>query len=134
MSPGIGCPYSDGSPPDSERSICRFSSVAQFAPACFWAYALFTAQIVLCLANSTNDELLAGAPLLLGAVFLAAWFRDRALANLLFGLMALGNSVGVKLHLMFYGPGLLITSVLAIKHYLGNLQSIWTETPPCQHS
>lgn len=94
----------------------------------FSAYALLTAPIVLCLANSTNDELLAGAPLLLGVVFIAAWFRDKALANLLFGLLALGLSVGVKLHLMFYGPGLLIAGVLAIMHYRGHLQTIWTET------
>lgn len=94
----------------------------------FSAYALLTAPIVLCVANSTNDELLSGAPLLLGVIFLAGWMRDRTFVNLIFGLIGLGISVGVKLHLMFYGPGLVIAALLAGIHYREQFVAIWKET------
>jgi len=94
----------------------------------FSAYALLTAPIVLCVANSTNDELLAGAPLLLGVIFLADWMRNRTVVSLIFGLMALGISVGVKLHLMFYGPGLLIAAALAARYYREDAAALWKET------
>jgi len=94
----------------------------------FSAYALLTAPIVLCVANSTNDELLAGGPLLLGVIFLADWFRNRTLSSLIFALMGMGISVGVKLHLMFYGPGLLIAVLLAVRYHRVELTALWKES------
>ncbi|MFN0106478.1 MAG: hypothetical protein ACKV2U_30850 [Bryobacteraceae bacterium] len=94
----------------------------------FSAYALLTTPIVLCVANSTNDELLAGAPLLLAVIFLAGWLRDRTFISLIFGLIGLGISIGVKLHLMFFGPGLLIALALAARYYPENLLALWNET------
>jgi hypothetical protein len=91
------------------------------------AYALLTAPIVLCVANSTNDELLAGGPLLLGVIFLAEWFRKRDLGNLVFAAMAIGISVGVKLHLMFYAPGLLVFGVFAALRCRTELLAVWKE-------
>ncbi|MBL8235814.1 MAG: hypothetical protein JNM66_00240 [Bryobacterales bacterium] len=91
------------------------------------AYALLTAPIVLCLANSTNDELLAGGPLLLGVIFLFDWFRNRNVASLLFSAIGVGISVGVKLHLMFYGPGLLVAAALAGFYCRTEAMTLWKE-------
>lgn len=83
--------------------------------AMFSAYALMTAPIVLCVANSTNDELLAGAPLLLGIIFLAGWLRDKGLASLVLAMIGLAISAGVKLHVIFYAPMILIAIVWALR-------------------
>lgn len=92
------------------------------------AYALLTAPIVLCLANSTNDELLAGAPLLLGLIFLSDWLRNRNFASLVLGLAGVGISVGVKLHLMFYGPALLVALFLVLRYHRDLAVSLWRDT------
>ena len=64
----------------------------------FSAYSLLTAPIVLCLANSTNDEVLASTPLLLAVVFGILWGRQRTPQALFFVLVSVAISVGVKLH------------------------------------
>lgn len=63
-----------------------------------------TTPIVLCLANSGNDELMAGLPMLLGWIFVTAWAQTGRAAALAFGVLGLAVSVGVKLHLVFMGP------------------------------
>ncbi len=93
--------------------------------AMFSTYALLTAPIVLCVANSTNDELLSGAPLLVGIVFLAMWLRDRMPAHLLFGAVGLALSAGVKLHALFYAPGLVLAVLLTVAIRRPLLADLW---------
>ncbi|MBM3757080.1 MAG: hypothetical protein FJW38_24235 [Acidobacteria bacterium] len=85
--------------------------------AMFSAYALLTTPIVLCLAYSTNDEVLAGGPMLLGVIFLASWFRDRSPASLVLAMIGIGLSAGVKLHVMFYFPMIIVALIWAVRRH-----------------
>ena len=63
------------------------------------AAALFlTAPAVLVSASSTNDDMIAGVPLLIGALFACRWWRTGTWLDALLGAMGLGLSAGSKLH------------------------------------
>jgi hypothetical protein len=66
---------------------------------------------------STNDEIIAAAPLLAGLFFLHRWFHGRQRFDVFIGIIGVSISAGTKLHIMFYWVLLLgIAAALAI-HY-----------------
>jgi hypothetical protein len=84
-------------------SICKgftFSRVASVGTA--WLVC-FTPN-VLAQATSTNDEILAAAPLLIGIRFTLLWLRTRQISHALVAGLAVGLSFGTKLHFLFYWP------------------------------
>jgi hypothetical protein len=76
------------------------------------AYLVATAPIILCLANSTNDEIIASAPLLIGIVFAVLWGRRHAPQALYFAMLSVALGVGVKLHWLSLGPWLLFGALV----------------------
>jgi hypothetical protein len=71
-----------------------------------------TTPIVLSLANSTNDELIAGAPLVFSILFLVQWLRNGHPAGLALSIAALALSAGTKLHIIFMAPYLLVAGAV----------------------
>jgi len=69
---------------------------------------LLTTPIVLCLANSTNDELLAAAPLATALALLLLGYRHGSPPALYLALVAGGLGAGVKLHWPWLVPWLAI--------------------------
>jgi hypothetical protein len=87
------------------------------------AWLIFLTPNVLLQSLSTNDELIAAAPLLAGLFFLHRWFHARQPFDALIGVIGLAISAGTKLHVTFYMPLLaVIAVVLAIHH-----RSVWAE-------
>jgi hypothetical protein len=86
-----------------------------FATATAWLIAL--TPNVLLQALSTNDEIIAAAPLLGGLFFLHRWFHGRQLLDALIGTVGVSISAGTKLHIMFYWPLLLMLSVTSLLSY-----------------
>ena len=68
-------------------------------------------------ALSTNDEIIAAAPLLVGLYFLHRWYHGRQLFDALIGVVGVSISVGAKLHAMFYWPLLIGVAVMLVVHY-----------------
>jgi hypothetical protein len=66
---------------------------------------------------STNDEIIAAAPLLVGLYFLHRWYHGRQLFDALIGVVGVSISVGAKLHVMFYWPLLIGVAVVLVIHY-----------------
>lgn len=85
--------------------------------------ALATAWIVVLTPNillqslSSNDELIAAAPMLAGLFFLHRWYRGRQSFDALIGIIGVAISVGTKLHVSFYAPLLLAVGVALLYHY-----------------
>ncbi len=76
------------------------------------AAAIFgTTPIVATVAASTNDEIIAAVPLLIGLIFLFRWWKSRNRFDSIVSGLALGLSAGTKLHIVFFVP---ITAVVAI--------------------
>jgi hypothetical protein len=66
---------------------------------------------------STNDEIIAAAPLLAGLFFVHRWFYGRQLFDAVLGVVGVSISAGTKLHIMFYWPLLLaVAAGLAFRH------------------
>lgn len=59
---------------------------------------------VLAQATSTNDEIVAAAPLLVAVMLGCIWLRTRRSSHLMLAAVAGGLSLGTKLHLYFYWP------------------------------
>jgi len=59
---------------------------------------------VLAQATSTNDELMAAAPLLIAIILAARWFQTRHVSHLILAAIAGGISFGTKLHFFFFWP------------------------------
>jgi len=66
---------------------------------------------VLIQATSTNDEIIAAAPLLAGLFFLHRWYQGRQHFDFILAAVGLSISAGTKLHVMFYWP--LLIAILA---------------------
>ena len=62
---------------------------------------------------STNDEIIAAAPMLAGLFFLHRWFHQRQLFDALLGIIGVTISVGTKLHVFFYWPLLIAIAAVA---------------------
>ena len=63
-----------------------------------------TAPAVLVSASSSNDDMIAGVPLLIGLLFALRWWRSVNLADAALAGMGFGLSAGSKLHLPFVLP------------------------------
>jgi hypothetical protein len=77
-------------------------------------------------ALSTNDEIIAAAPLLVGLYFLHRWYHGRQLFDALIGVIGVSISVGAKLHAMFYWPLLIGIAVMLVVHYRSALREART--------
>lgn len=66
---------------------------------------------------STNDEIIAAAPLLVGLYFLHRWYHGRQLFDALIGVIGVSISIGTKLHIFFYWPLLMGVAILLVIHY-----------------
>src|SRR5712671_1790462 len=73
-------------------------------------------------ALSTNDEIIAAAPLLVGLYFLHRWYHGRQLFDALVGVIGVSISVGAKLHVMFYWPLLIGVAVMVVIHHRSALR------------
>lgn len=85
------------------------------AAASAWLTAL--TPIILIQSTSTNDEIIAAAPLLAGLFFLHRWFRGRQLFDAVIGMTGAGISAGTKLQIMFYWPLLIVIAVMLFVRY-----------------
>jgi hypothetical protein len=77
--------------------ISRLGAVATAWIVCF-------TPNVLAQATSTNDEIVAAAPLLVGVMLACIWLKTHRTSHLVLSAMAVGLSLGTKLHLYFYWP------------------------------
>ncbi len=77
--------------------ISRLGSVAT-------AWIVCLTPNVLAQATSTNDEIVAAAPLLVAVMLGCIWLRTLRTSHLLLAAVAAGLSLGTKLHLYFYWP------------------------------
>lgn len=96
--------------------------------ASLFAAALFiTTPAVLVSASSTNDDLLAGVPLLIGVMFLVRWWKSESWYDAMFAAMGIGLSAGSKLHLAMMAPiaGLLIIGIVFQLVKTGNFRSFF---------
>jgi len=66
------------------------------------AWLIFLTPNVLLQSLSTNDELIAAAPMLAGLFFLHRWFHARQPFDALIGVIGLAISAGTKLHVSYY--------------------------------
>jgi hypothetical protein len=66
---------------------------------------------------STNDEIIAAAPLLVGLYFLHRWYHGRQLFDALIGVIGVSISIGTKLHIMFYWPLLIGVAAILVFHH-----------------
>lgn len=66
------------------------------------AWLIFLTPNVLLQSLSTNDELIAAAPMLAGLFFLHRWFHARQPFDALLGVIGLAISAGTKLHISYY--------------------------------
>lgn len=81
------------------------------------AWVIFLTPNVLLQSLSTNDELIAAAPLLAGLFFLHRWYCGRQPLDALLGTIGLAISVGTKLHVTFYMPLLAAVAISCAFHY-----------------
>jgi hypothetical protein len=77
---------------------------------------------VLLQALSTNDEIIAAAPLLVGLYFLHRWYYGRQHLDIVLAGIGIGISLGSKLHVAFYWPLLVVIALFAIWNYRAVIQ------------
>jgi hypothetical protein len=75
---------------------------------------------------STNDELIAAAPLVVGLFFLHRWYQGRQPFDALIGIAGVTISAGTKLHITFYYPLLAAIALFLAVHY----RAVWKEVRP----
>lgn len=87
------------------------------------AWLIFLTPNVLLQSLSTNDELIAAAPMLAGLFFLHRWFHARQPFDALLGAIGLAISAGTKLHVSYYVV-LIVAIVVAIACHP---RALWAE-------
>ena len=87
------------------------------------AWIIFLTPNVLLQSLSTNDELIASAPMLAGLFFLHRWYHARRPYDALMGVIGLAISAGTKLHVTFYMPLLAVIAIVLTWHY----RAVWAE-------
>lgn len=87
------------------------------------AWIIFLTPNVLIQSLSTNDELIAAAPLVAGLFFLHRWYFARQPFDALLAVIGLAISAGTKLHITFYMPLLVVIAVVLAWHY----RAVWAE-------
>jgi len=98
--------------------------------ATFSAFAVLTTPIVLCLATSTNDEVIAAAPMLLAVIFAAAWLRNTSTPGFIFTALSIGIGTGTKLHWGFYIFAVLGALAYGVVRQRAALIGIWKQSVP----
>ncbi|MBM3785302.1 MAG: hypothetical protein FJW30_13130 [Acidobacteria bacterium] len=93
--------------------------------AAFSCFTLMTTPIVLCLATSTNDEVLAALPMMLCMIFAIHWLRTRTVIAFVLGVFGLAISAGTKLHWAFYLPGVIGLLFLLATHNREEVKALW---------
>jgi hypothetical protein len=88
------------------------------------AWVVFLTPNVLLQALSTNDELIAAAPLLAGLFFFHRWYYGRQTLDALLGTIGVTISVGTKLHATFYMPLLVAVVISCAYHYRATLAEV----------
>jgi hypothetical protein len=73
---------------------------------------------------STNDEIIAAAPMLAGLFFLHRWYKERQFFDLAIGVIGVAISIGTKLHVTFYWPLFLAIGAALASHYRGVFQQV----------
>jgi hypothetical protein len=81
------------------------------------AWIILLTPNVLIQSLSTNDELIAAAPLLVGLLFLHRWFQARQPFDALVGVIGAAISAGTKLHITFYTPLLVLIGLVFLYHH-----------------
>ena len=81
-----------------------------------WLVAL--TPCVLAQATSTNDEIIAAVVLLIGVQFLIRFERGRAATDLGVALLAIGLSIGTKLHSGFYWPFAIVIAPYLVARWI----------------
>ena len=96
-------------------AVWRFSRDIGAGPtSALLAAAIFiTAPAVLVSASSTNDDMIAGIPLLIGVMFLVRWWKSASWIDAMLAALGLGLSAGSKLHIAMMAPigALLVLSI-----------------------
>lgn len=87
------------------------------------AWIILLTPNVLIQSLSTNDEIIAAAPLVIGLLFLHRWYKARQPLDALIGLIGAAISAGTKLHITFYIPLLAAVGLMFIYHY----RAVWAE-------
>jgi hypothetical protein len=87
------------------------------------AWMILLTPNVLLQALSTNDEIIAAAPLVVGLFFLHRWYQARQPVDALIGIVGVAISAGTKLHITFYAPLIAAIVLLLAFHY----RAMWAE-------
>jgi hypothetical protein len=96
-------------------SLATFGGARITAAATAWLICLTPNVLIQSL--STNDEIIAAAPLLAGLFFLHRWFHGRQRFDVFIGIIGVSISVGTKLHILFYWVLLLAIAAAFAIHY-----------------
>jgi len=81
------------------------------------AWIIFLTPNVLLQSLSTNDELIAAAPMLVGLLFLHRWYHLRQPLDALIGVIGSAISAGAKLHVTFYALFLVGVAIALVWHW-----------------
>jgi hypothetical protein len=87
------------------------------------AWFIWLTPNVLLQSLSTNDELIAAAPLVAGLFFLHRWYQARQPFDAVIGIAGLAVSAGTKLHVSFYILLLAAIALVLLFHY----RAVWQE-------
>jgi hypothetical protein len=93
--------------------------VASYLTSCLY----MLTPIVMVIATSTNDDVLAAAPLLMSVLFLCRWWRTHTTASAFFASVGAGLSITTKPHALFFGPVALIGGIF-LAHRLWKNQEL----------
>src|SRR5690242_15458199 len=89
------------------------------------AWLILLTPNVLIQSLSTNDEIIAAAPLLAGVYFMHRWYHGRQKVDAVLAVIGVTISAGAKLHVMFYWPlvvGLMLTILIRYRDALRELR------------
>src|SRR5689334_13639307 len=89
------------------------------------AWLILLTPNVLIQSLSTNDEIIAAAPLLAGLYFMHRWYQGRQKVDAVLAVIGVTISAGAKLHVMFYWPlvvGLMLTILIRYRDALRELR------------
>ena len=85
---------------------------------------------ILLQALSTNDEIIAAAPMLAGLFFLHRWYLGREKFDAVLGVIGVSISVGIKLHVSFYWPLLLVAAIVMGFNFRTLFSELWSWRSP----